>query len=305
MNFSQVLEVAIGLVLVYYLLGTVVSIITKGINESLETRGAALEEYLKRLAGERVVDLTSLPQIKALQPIRYRSFFSFFKTQAKKVEKIPASTLVDAFFDMSGLTGQDHLSGEQLTHLLNQLPPSEGQQAVLHWVQQGVTDLKDIRSRTTQYINGILDQASATFKANARAIVILLSVVITFALGVDSIQFTKDLWNNAELRAAAQAKANAIVQQQGADVDLGTILNELGQLSLKLGWWNVQQVPPASDIAGWAEFILLKLAGLIITSIAVAQGSSFWYDLLKKMTTAGGGGKGGGSDGGEEGQAVG
>lgn len=305
MNFSQVLEVAIGLVLVYYLLGTVVSIITKGITESLETRGEALEEYLKKLAGERAVDLTNLPQIKALQPIRYRSFFSFFKTQAKKVEKIPASTLVDAFFDMSGLTGQDNLSGEQLTHLLNQLPPSEGQQAVLQWVQQGVTDLKDIRSRTTQYINGILDQAAATFKANARAIVILLSVVITFALGVDSIQFTKDLWNNAELRAAAQAKANAIVQQQGADVDLGTILSELGQLSLKLGWWKVQQVPPASDIAGWAEFILLKLAGLIITSIAVAQGSSFWYDLLKKVTTAGGGGKGGGSDGGEESQAAG
>ncbi|HVN16876.1 MAG TPA: hypothetical protein VMT73_14130 [Anaerolineales bacterium] len=303
MPLSQVLEVAIGLIVVYYLLGSVVSMITKGITDSLETRGVALEEYLKKLVGERSVDLTNLPQIKALQPIRYKSVLSVFQTETKKVEKIPVSTLVDAFFDMTGLTGQNNLSGEQLIHLLNQLPASEGQQAVLQWVQQGVTDVKEIRGRATDYIGGILDQAAATFKANARAIVILLSIVVTFAFGVDSIQFAKDLWNNADLRAAAQAKADAIVQQQGAGADIGTIVNQLNEFSLRLGWWEVQQVPAFTDIPGWAEFISLKLAGLVLTAIAVSQGSSFWYDLLKKVTGNGGGGVS--SDGGDGGDAVG
>ncbi len=304
MNFSQVLEVAIGLILVYYILGSIVSLITQGITESLETRGAALESYLQKLVGERVVDLTSLPQIKALQPIRFKSFFRFFQTETKKVEKIPASTLVDAFFDMSGLTGTNDLSAEQLTHLLNQLPPSEGQQAVLRWVQQGVTNINEIRNRANAYVSGILDQAAATFKARARAIVLLLSFLVSFALGVDSIQFAKNLWLNADLRAAAQAKAAAIVEQQGASADLGTMLSDLSQLSIRLGWWEVQQVPASSDIVGWIDFVLLKLAGLILTSVAVSQGSSFWYDLLKKLTNTSGGG-GGGSEGGESSHPVG
>src|SRR5512144_560843 len=71
MSFPQVLGVVIGLVLIYYILGAIVSTITQILNESFETRGAALEMYLQKIAGDKTIDLTNLPQIKALRPIRY------------------------------------------------------------------------------------------------------------------------------------------------------------------------------------------------------------------------------------------
>ena len=103
MSFPQILEVIVGLVLVYYIMGSIVSTITQIINESFETRGAALEKYLLQAAGDKVVDLKNLPQIKALRPIRYANWWSVFGagTEEKKVEKIPVATLVRAPWWMS------------------------------------------------------------------------------------------------------------------------------------------------------------------------------------------------------------
>lgn len=304
MSFPQILEVAIGLVFVYYVMGSIVSTVSQIIMESLETRGVALEKYLKMIVGEKNLgDLTNLPQIKSLRPIRYASWWNVFGagTIEKRVEKIPASTLVDAFFDLTGLTGKYQTSGDELIASINQLPDSDGKRAMLAWTQKGVTNVNDLRSRTTDYFNGLLNQAAATFKANARSIVIILSIVITLLFGTDSIQLAKDLWADSALRAAANAQA-AAAAQQGQSTDLTALLNQLGILSIKIGWWQNQNIPTQTSTVGWLEFILLKFVGLSITAVAVSQGSSFWYDLLKKLTgqsspSGGGGGGGGSSDG--------
>lgn len=286
MSIPQVFEVAIGLIVVYYVLGSMVSLITKWISEAFETRGIALERYLKKIAGDKVVDLTNLPQMKALQPIRYKNWFSVFGalTEPKKIEKIPVATLVDAYFDIAGLTANKDINADELTALINKLPDSEGKTAFINWINQGVTNINDLRTRTTAYFTGILDQAAATFKANARSFVIILSIAATLLFGTDSIQLARDLWSNAELRAIAAAQADAVVAQEGVNADLTSLVKDLGAFSIKIGWWrqteNLPENPTTSD---WIIFGLLKFAGLCITAVAVSQGSSFWYDLLKKL----------------------
>lgn len=304
MSFPQILEVAIGLIFVYYVMGSIVSTVSQMIMESLETRGLALEKYLKTIVGEKNLgDLTNMPQIKSLRPIRYANWWNVFGagTIEKRVEKIPASTLVDAFFDLSGLTGKYQTSGDELLATINQLPDSEGKKAMLTWMQKGVTNINDLRSRANDYFTGILNQAAATFKANARSLVIILSIVVTLLFGTDSIALAKNLWADSTLRAVAAVQANAAAQQ-GQITDLTALLNQLGILSIKIGWWQNQDLPLQTTTVGWAEFVLLKFAGLAITAIAVSQGSSFWYDLLKKLagqsspsSSSGGGGSSEGS----------
>lgn len=287
MSFPQIVEVVIGLVLIYYILGAVVSTVTQIITESLETRGVALEKYLRQLAGDRTVDLTNLPQIKALRPIRYANWWNVFGagTEEKRVEKIPASTLVNAFFDLSGLACKQNFTADELTALLNQLPDCEGKRAMLHWVQQGVTDLDELRSRASDYIEGVLSQASATFKARARSIVIILSMLLTLMLGTDSIQLAKDLWADSGLRELAAEQARAIAAQPQGDVtQVPGLVGNLNIYSIRLGWWQAQSLPAQTTPVNWLAFVALKLAGLAITAVAVSQGSSFWYDILKKIT---------------------
>ncbi|HUH99091.1 MAG TPA: hypothetical protein VLZ89_17150, partial [Anaerolineales bacterium] len=45
-------------------------------------------------------------------------------------------------------------------------------------------------------------------------------------------------------------------------------------------------LPAMNDIGGW----LSKLLGLLITAAAGAQGSPFWFDLLKKLVNLRGSG---------------
>ena len=288
MSISQALDVAVGLVVVYYLLGSVVSVVTQWINETLETRGKALEQYLIKIVGDKKIDdFVKLPQMQALRPIRYKSFFSIFGsvTEPKKIEKIPVATLVDAFFDLANLTSKKEMDLLQLAEAVDKLPDSEGKQAFIKWINQGVTNLADLRTRTTAYFNGMMEQAAATFRARARSFVIILSFGITLLFGTDTIQLAKTLWTSAELRAIAAAQADAVVAREGASADLSNIIYDLGAYSIRIGWWQQEQFPKTNNVGDWALYIVLKIIGLGLTAMAVSQGSSFWYDLLKKVTS--------------------
>jgi hypothetical protein len=304
MSIPQIVEVVIGLIFVYYVLGSIVSLVTQWINESLETRGKALEKYLSKIVGDKKLgDLVTLPQLQALRPIRYKNFLSVFSsaTEAKKLEKIPVATLVDAYFDLAGLTANTELDAAKLTELINKLPDSEGKQAFIQWVNQGVTNLEDLRKRTNAYFSGLMDQAAATFRSNARSFVITLSLLLTLLLGTDSIELAKALWTNAELRAVAVAKAQmaVVAQEDGAVSTVEDLLQELSDLTLRVGWWRMA-LPESSEPLVWVQFVLLKILGLGLTVTAVSQGSSFWYDLLKRLTSPSKGIGGGGSSKPEE-----
>jgi hypothetical protein len=288
MSISQALEVVIGLIFIYYVLGSIVSMITQWINEFLETRGKALERYLVKIVGDKKIeDLVKLPQLQALRPIRYKNVFSVFAsvTEPKRIEKIPVATLVDAYFDLAGLTANKELNLAQLAELVDKLPDSEGKQAFIKWINQGVTNIDDLRKRATAYFTGMMEQAAATFRSNARSFVIILSVAVTILFGTDSIQLAKTLWTNAELRALTNAKAEMVVQQEGADATIDDLIRELGDITIKIGWWQTERPAAGADAMTWVSFVLLKILGLSLTVAAVSQGSSFWYDLLKKITS--------------------
>lgn len=288
MSISLVLEVAVGLIVIYYILGSVVSLITQWINEFFESRGRALEQYLIKLVGDKKIgDLKNLPQLQSLRPIRFKGPLSVFGsvTEPKMIEKIPVATLVDAYFDLAGLTAKKEMELLELAELVDRLPDSEGKQAFITWINQGVTSIAELRVRATSYFTGILEQAAATFRARARSFVIILSIGITILFGTDTIQLARNLWTNAELRAIAAAQANAVVAREGASADLSDLIDDLSQYSIKIGWWQTQQFPEGNNVGDWALFIFLKMLGLGVTAAAVSQGSSFWYDLLKKLTS--------------------
>ena len=289
MSISQALEVVIGLIFVYYVLGSIVSLMTQWINEGFETRGKSLERHLMKIVGDKHVgDFVKLPQLKALRPIRYKGALGFLTsaTEPKMLEKIPTSALVESYFDFVGLTASKEFQADELKELISAFPESEGKQAMLKWVGQGVTKIEDLRKRTTMYFSGVMEQASATFRSNARSFVIILSILITFLLGTDSIQLAQTLWNNAGIRALAVAQAELVVRQDDAEARMDDLIQQLLDLNIvRIGWWQTELPPAGSSAANWVVFVVLKVIGLGLTAAAISQGSSFWYDLLKKVTS--------------------
>lgn len=290
MSISQVLEVALGLALIYYLMGLLVSWVSRFFMEIFETKGRTLEGYLKRIVGNKSLgQLVSMPQIRSLAPVRYRgwldAFSRKFKLVEKKVEKIPAQNLVDAFFDLAQLDVA--ATGEELLATVNKLPPSEGKTELLRLINSGVTRTIDLRAKMSLWFNGLLEQSSAMFTVLARRYVLLFSLALTLLFGVDSIDLFKQLWASPDLRAIAAVKAQAYIDQKGYDADTAPLLADLDKLTIRVGWDSVlKNAPPRDSLADFLKFWALKIAGLFITVVAVSQGSSFWYDILRKVTEA-------------------
>jgi hypothetical protein len=206
-------------------------------------------------------------------------------TEPKKIEKIPVSTLVDAYFDMAGLTANQEMNLLQLAELIDKLPDSDGKRAFISWINQGVTNIEDLRKRTTAYFTGMMEQAAATFRSNARSFVIILSIGISVLFGTDSIQLAKTLWANAELRTLAVAKAEVVAAQEGSSASIDDLIQQLSDLTINVGWWQTEHPAAGATVMDWVLFVVLKVIGLGLTAAAVSQGSSFWYDLLKKITS--------------------
>lgn len=288
MSLSQVLEVALGLALTYYLMGLVVSWITQMVMNILETRGRALEGILKRIVGSKTLgQLISMPQIRSLAPVRYQDWRSIFSRNAqlveKRVEKIPVANLVDAFFDLAKL--DIAASSDELIELINQLPPSEGKTELLRLVNSGVSSVLELRAKMALWFDGLLNQASEMFAALARRYVLLFSLALTLVLGVDSIDLFRQLWATPDMRAIASVKAQAYIDQYGYDAETERLLAELEELTIHVGWSSVLKNAPSLDSPSkFFWFWLLKITGLLMTTVAVAQGAPFWYDLLRKMT---------------------
>lgn len=283
MSITQIIQVAIGLVLVYYLLGLIVSFISSRILETFQTRGTILEGYLKEIVGTtQVNELLALPQIKSLAPIRYDRWWGVIAPRVKetKIETIPVANLVDAFFDLGKLV-QKPYAGDELKKVIHDLPDSEIKTNLVKLVGTGVSSVELLRARSTMWMNGLMDQAAATYKAYARRYVIFLALVVTLLFGVDSIDLATQLWQSADVRALADAKATKLVQDQST-TDISVLVKDLGDLSLKIGWWSLpqNQPKPEDNVFLW---VIKKIAGLAITFVAVSQGSSFWYDILRKF----------------------
>lgn len=303
-SLSQVLSVILALAVVYYVLGLVVSVITKYALEIMNTRGRCLEGFLKKnLLGmvkggksELLNKLKEMPQLNSLKPVRYAKKlglpvgFVTGKTEIiNYVEQIPPKNLVDAFFDLSGTfkKGNEKVQ-EVIGHLPDQLPGLDGNPVgftikteLQKLADDGFDDLDALRSKMETWFGGMMDQAAMEFKAQARRIVILLSLVVAFIFGVDSIELAKLYWNNAALSATADAQANLILgstndeNQKNADIQkLTAQLEEMKAINFK--WYN----QPTDAPANW---LFLKFLGILITAFAVSQGTSFWYDMMKQL----------------------
>lgn len=301
-SLSQVLSVVLALAVTYYILGLVVSTITKFITEALDTRGRSLEAFLrKNLLGEveegkiLLLDkLKRMPQLNSLKPVRYAGYgLGFFGWKggtriSDYVERIPPKNLVDALFDLDGtLKKGNEKVQEVIGRLPDKLPGPNGpiefaaRTELKKLADAGFDDVEALRSKMETWFTGLMDQAAEEFKAQARRVVILLSLLVTLALGVDSIELAQKYWKNATISTTANAQASLILaspeDENQKKADIQKLVADLVEMNaINYTWYQ----KPSGAPGNW---LFLKIAGLLITAFAVSQGASFWYDLMKRI----------------------
>jgi hypothetical protein len=130
-------------------------------------------------------------------------------------------------------------------------------------------------------------------------------------VNADTIGLARLLWNDEALRQSVVTAATTYVKENGkkptatatdsgsaqegtskAFENLKSARTELGKSGIPLGWCNATSCWPLGgtplgdddprleprDVLAW----LLRVAGIVITALAVSQGAPFWFDLLQK-----------------------
>ncbi len=174
---------------------------------------------------------------------------------------------------------------------IQQLPAeSKARKALENAIDFGVKDIDQARARIEAWYDDAMKNAGDLFARRVRRWVIFISLIVTLTVGGDTIAITRAfIVQPVEMSTVEQfleeippdainaEDGEASLAQIQIQVELiSDILQRLEGLNIPMPWWR-GPLPVTTE--GWATMIL----GLAFTWVAVSQGSSFWYDILKAI----------------------
>lgn len=216
------------------------------------------------------------------------------------IESLPAGALRDRLSALRDLLlGRPEKQLDLIRMGLRGLPESQARSALESLIDFNIDDVKEVRVRLEGWYDDMMKNVTLLFTKTVRKWVIAVSLLITLIVGADTVTIAQALWEQPARRSAVAAAVPALLEEYGKGeistddlqsltpeerlgeiqnriVDVNVILGRIEALDLPITW---SQTSLPDSFSGW----MLKIVGLLITGIATAQGSSFWYDILRKV----------------------
>jgi hypothetical protein len=300
---SGVLEIAIGLFLLYLILSTVCSAVNEAISALFTQRARTLQQGIRAMLNDPkgnglAAQFFAHPLIKSLQkpgsnqPPSYIPAHLFATTLLDIVVPNSGSMTFDAIRKHIATIPKDHpLVTEELKTSLQLL------------VDQTEATGRNTRERLEQWFDNAMERTSEWYKRRQAQHIVIIALLLTILLNADTFMIGSALARDQALRAAVVAAAEARLQappgvagtptpQEAVDRARAEI-DVLGALGFPLGWTNVPLLsppPPAhakplpTDIPRDLGDGIKKLLGLLVTAAALSFGAPFWFDLLNRVT---------------------
>jgi hypothetical protein len=323
MNLDAILEVAIGLVTAWLTLSVAVSQIQEWISSALAWRAKNLEKSILSMLGDdqMVKNFYDNPLIQSLsEPGKNRKpsyipaatfatvmmdIFMNAGTPAGEKAALgstgPSINQINA--GIMNIKQENPSLGKIMDHMFPHLSNS------LVSVDQSMAQA---RINMENWYNSVQERATGWYKRNLGVWAFVIGMIIAFTFNIDTVQITNTLWKAPTVRQALIAQAtntaatgpssNTLSQllkpQDYADslaVPFGWSTAPSTDSSMQCGWVPGQNVHPGIWIQNQCNFIvnlpdmnnlwgwLSKILGILLSGVAAAQGSPFWFDILKKL----------------------
>lgn len=151
-------------------------------------------------------------------------------------------------------------------------------------------DLERARKNVEAWFNSSMDRVAGWYKGRSQAVIFALGLLLVFLLNADTLAIGNSLAGNAALRQSLVSAAEYSMKHRAGDgkadtpkvlMDKVEELQNLGQrMGLPVGWdTDNPRTWPGRDWNRW----LMKVAGLLMTALAIALGAPFWFDVLNKI----------------------
>lgn len=302
---SPVVDIAIGLSFLYFLLGLLVSSLNEMIQTWRKTRPRHLHEAIINFLdrdweeiGQKIMDS---PYVRCLQ-----------KEPGKKPSYIPSAAFVNGLLEVVKNGEKLPATVEEVREKIEQNPVIKGDARIwlLGMLDSSYGKLENFYLKLEDGYNQAMDRVSGWYGRMAKRMILILGAIIAVGLNIDSIEIVRSLWQDkaaaqAYSALATQAMQGAHKQEGGFEIkdENGKVLysfqNEpaknltgmsqyIGKLPLPFGWdCNTLAHENAGDLF-W--LLLQKLAGWSLTALAIFLGAPFWFDLLGRIVNLRGAG---------------
>jgi hypothetical protein len=315
---SAILDVAIGLVFTFTLLSLICSAVNELIAAVLATRAVVLERAIRdMLFGAEVQPAWSRqpvpldqaffdhPMVRGLvagrrgavlrqppgQPViamegdlaglppgaRFNGWI-----RSKRPAYIPAWLFAQTLLDILVPEGESRTVAD-VRGAIQKLDGGQSnafKQMLLGLLADVEGDIGAARALLERWYDEAMERLSGWYKRQAMWRIFVIALVVVTAFGVDSLALADHLYRDGALRAAVSGAAESLARE-GLPTGSGQVVfdkmtGQIDRLQLPIGWGEPLR---PTDGRGW----LLRVLGLLLTVIAVAQGAPFWFDLLGKL----------------------
>ena len=157
--------------------------------------------------------------------------------------------------------------------------------------QKLATALNHVHENVEVWFNNSMERVAGWYKRKTQAAILVLALIFTVALNVDTILIVKRLSYDSALRQVLVAQAEKLAGGPGQQpMDAPGMAESVARIQatgLPLGWGE-DGVPRSQRDFWW---YLTKLFGLLLTAGAASLGAPFWFDILNKIITVRSAGK--------------
>jgi hypothetical protein len=318
---SEILEVAIGLFLVYIVLSLISSAAREGIEAWLKTRSAHLEAGIRQLLHDPdgkglAKQLYQHPLVSGLFAGSYspdqlraagKQTAGLMKREARYClpSYIPASNFALALLDIAArgpvkATAEEEGSASPVL-TLGAVRASVGtihnpavQRALLTAVDTADGDLRKAQKNIEAWFDSSMDRVSGRYKRFSQKIVLVVGIVIAVAVNANTFEIATFLYQDETAREALVAQAQVMASDSTVLASaedrvqrVRELRAQLDSLRLPLGWSDGirprVETPPSGRWATVWHYLLNPVLGWLATALAVSLGAPFWFDLLNKV----------------------
>lgn len=319
---SEILDVALGLILVYLLLSLCATAMREAVESKVKARAVFLEMGIRELlddpAGSGLAkDFYKHPIIFSLYHGAYRE--NTERTPNGEIAKtgerttggnlpayIPSKSFSAALVDLvvrgpaDGSRGQPSTAPptlESLQAAVGQIKSLHVQRALLIALDNAEGDLAQARTNIETWFDASMERVSGWYKRRTSYWLLLIGVASTLALNVNTITIAQHLARSKAARELVVGRAEAIVADPALAATIkdtagagGDVSQATANLHARMAALEALSLPigwnrvPPTD--GWpVTWFLQQFVGLLLTALAITLGAPFWFDALNKIMT--------------------
>jgi hypothetical protein len=267
---SNILDVAIGLVSLFFLLSLMASAVNELIETFMKQRAKNLEKGIIELVGSKqagtfVSDIYNHGLINSLFQGSYGS------TPSKDLPSyIPARNFALAVLDLTKNPPAGAVLPGNIHSALETLRANAG------------ADAEKLQKSVEDWYNSAMDRVSGWYKRRSQKFIFIIGLLLACLANADCIDYARRLSTDASLRQSVVAFAEATAKTNPTKDDtkpatekIKTEMQSLNGIGLPIGWQGVEWKKDSTSF--------LRPWGWLLTAFAVSLGAPFWFDTLNKL----------------------